>query len=226
MAGPAAAAGRGRLLTFCLIHGKWHTGSCWDLLAGSLRKHGHKVVAPDLPLHDPSATYEERAAAAVSASPRPAVVVAHSLGAAYAPLVPASLVVYLCPAPTGPFEGVPGAIRQGVQFPPADADGVSVWDPDAAVDAMYGQLPREMAEPLAARLRPGASAAGPYPLSDHPDIPSALVYASDDELFEPEWERRIAREVLGVEPVEIPGGHFPMLQDPWGLASLLDRLVR
>jgi pimeloyl-ACP methyl ester carboxylesterase len=182
------------------------------------------VVAPDLPLHDPSTTYEERARPALAAPPD-SVVVAHSLGAAYAPLIPCSLVIYLCPAPTGLFEAVPGGARTGFPFPPADTNGVSVWDPDAAVDAMYPRLPREMAEPLAARLRPGASARGPYPLTEHPDVPSALVYATDDEFFEPEWERRIARDVLGVEPVEIPGGHFPMLEDPWELARLLDGLL-
>ena len=35
----------------------------------------------------------------------------------------------------------------------------------------------------------------------------------------------MARELLGVEPIEIPGGHFPMLEDPERLAELLDRLV-
>ena len=36
----------------------------------------------------------------------------------------------------------------------------------------------------------------------------------------------MARELLGVEPIEIPGGHFPMLEDPEALAELLDRLAR
>jgi hypothetical protein len=40
----------------------------------------------------------------------------------------------------------------------------------------------------------------------------------------PEWERFVAREVLGVEPVEIPGGHFPMVEDPAALAAV-DRLA-
>ena len=43
--------------------------------------------------------------------------------------------------------------------------------------------------------------------------------------FRREWERFIAREVLHVEPIEIPGGHFPMLEDPAALATLLDRLA-
>jgi hypothetical protein len=36
----------------------------------------------------------------------------------------------------------------------------------------------------------------------------------------------MARELLGVEPIEIPGGHFPMVEDPERLADLLDRLAR
>ena len=35
----------------------------------------------------------------------------------------------------------------------------------------------------------------------------------------------MARQLLGIEPVEIPGGHFPMLEDPAALAELLDRLA-
>ena len=58
------------------------------------------------------------------------------------------------------------------------------------------------------------------------DIRTALVYAADDELFEPAWERFMARELLGVEPIEIPGGHFPMVEDPDSLGELLDRLAR
>jgi pimeloyl-ACP methyl ester carboxylesterase len=53
-----------------------------------------------------------------------------------------------------------------------------------------------------------------------------LVYAADDEFFEPSWERFMAREVFGIEPIEIPGGHFPMAEDPVALAALLDRVAR
>jgi pimeloyl-ACP methyl ester carboxylesterase len=53
-----------------------------------------------------------------------------------------------------------------------------------------------------------------------------LVYAAEDEFFEPAWERFMARELLGIEPIEIPGGHFPMVEDPDALAGLLDRLAR
>ena len=79
---------------------------------------------------------------------------------------------------------------------------------------------------MAARLRPMAMPPGEFPLPGIPDVPTALIYATDDELFEPTWERFMARELLGVEPIEIPGGHFPMVEDPDALSDLLDRLAR
>jgi pimeloyl-ACP methyl ester carboxylesterase len=36
----------------------------------------------------------------------------------------------------------------------------------------------------------------------------------------------MARELLGIEPIELPGGHFPMLEDPEGLAELLVSVAR
>ena len=100
-----------------------------------------------------------------------------------------------------------------------------VWDPDAAIDAMYPRLDPDTARALAQRLRPATSPPDEYPLPGHPDVPTVLVYATDDEFFEPAWERFMARELLGVEPIEISGGHFPMVEDPAGLADLLDRLA-
>ena len=32
----------------------------------------------------------------------------------------------------------------------------------------------------------------------------------------------MARELLGIDPIEIPGGHFPMAEDPAGLSDLLE----
>jgi pimeloyl-ACP methyl ester carboxylesterase len=200
-----------------------------------LLARGHDAVAPDLPLGDPRAGYEDRIRPALDALEGvtgDVVVVGHSAGSAYAPLVaerrPGSLLVHLCPR-LGPFNPPPGApepFRPGFPFPVDGPEGVSSWDPDAAIDTMYPRLPPEAARALAQRLVPAAPPAGDYPLPGHPDVPTAFVYATDDELFEPAWERFMARELLGIDPIEIPGGHFPMVEDPDGLAELLDRLAR
>ncbi len=188
-----------------------------------------------MPFDDPHADYEARARPALEALDGvadPVVVVGHSIGSAEAALVAEArrpvLLVYVCPR-FGSFAIPPGApdrFREGFPFPPKAADGRSVWAPAAAIEVMYPRLPRETGRELARHLRPGASAVGAYPLDRHPDVPTALIYATDDEFFTPEWERFVARELLGIEPIEISGGHFPMAEDPDGLADLLHRLDR
>jgi pimeloyl-ACP methyl ester carboxylesterase len=221
--------------TFCLIHGAWHESSCWDRLVPVLEERGHRVLTPDLPLHDPELGFEQRIRPAfdsLDGVDGPLVIVGHSQGTAYSCLVaaerPGSLLVYLCPRLNG-FDEPPGApdkFREGFPFPADRPDGTSVWDAEAAIGAMYPRLSQERARALADRLRPMAMPQGEYPLRAPPDNPSVLIYASEDEFFQPAWERFMAGELLGVEPIEIPGGHFPMAEDPEALGDLLDRLAR
>ena len=222
------------MATFLLIHGQWHDGASWDPVAGLLRTLGHTVLAPDLPFDAPAATYEDRARPALELAATAGddlVVVGHSMASAEAAIVAArrspSLLVYLCPR-FGGFpvpDDAPPIFRDGFPFPPRDEQDRGVWDPDTAVTVMYPRLVPDVARALAASLRPGASPVGDYPLNEQPDVPTALVYTTDDEFFTPEWERFVAREMLGVEPIEIPGGHFPMAEDSRALAELLDRLA-
>jgi len=223
------------MATFCLLHGAWHDGSCWEPLVEELVVRGHGAVAPDLPDGDPEAGFKQRIQPAVHALEDvsgPVVIVGHSVSSGYAALVaaerPGSLLVHLCPR-LGQFPLPPDApptFREGFPFPLRNAEGAVVWDPDVAIDAMYPRLEPDTARALAQRLRPAISPPDEYPLPGHPDVPTVLVYATDDEIFEPAWERFMARELLGVEPIEIPGGHFPMVEDPAALADLLDRLAQ
>jgi pimeloyl-ACP methyl ester carboxylesterase len=204
-------------------------------LVGALRARGLEAVAPDLPIDDAKTGWEERVAPALEALEGvagPVVIVVHSASSGYGALVAARLddplLVYLCPR-LSPFASPPDApavFRPGFPFPPRRPDGANVWEREAAIEAMYPRLPRDTAEELADRLRPTAPPAGEFPLPGHPEVATSLIYASEDEFFEPEWERFMARELLGVEPIEIPGGHFPMIEDPEALADLLDRLAR
>lgn len=222
------------MATFGLIHGAWHDASCWGPLRQRLEAMGHETVAPELPLHDPEAGYRQRAQPvieALEAVPGGVVVVAHSQSSSLGPLVadrrPLSLLVYLCPR-MGGIElppGAPAVFREGFPFPPALANGATAWDPEVAKAAMYPRLPPETARELVRHLQPMAMPPDDYPLTALPDVPTALVYATDDEFFEPAFERFVARELLDVEPIELSGGHFQMAEDPDRLATLLDRLA-
>jgi pimeloyl-ACP methyl ester carboxylesterase len=191
-------------------------------------------VVPDLPLQDPEAGFEERIRPALEAIDQVEgrlIIVGHSQGSAYSTLVaaarPDALLVHLCPR-LGGFEPPPGApnmFREGIPFPETRPDRTSVWDEDVAIEALYSRVPAPRASILAGRLRPMAMPQDAYPLRAHPDNPTVLIYAAEDELFEPVWERFMARELLGVEPIEVPGGHFPMAEDPEGLAELLVRVA-
>jgi predicted alpha/beta hydrolase family esterase len=183
---------------------------------------------------DPETTWEDRVRPPLDLledADGPIVVVGHSAASGYAAIVaeraPAQLLVYLCPR-LAEFDHPPGeprVFRETLSMPPRRDDGAIVWEPDDAIRQMYPRLDPGTAHELAARLRPTAPPAGEFPLDRHPDVTTALVYATDDEFFEPTYERFIARELLGAEPIEIPGGHFPMAEDAEGLADVLDRLT-
>ena len=225
------------MATFGLLHGAWHDPWCWGLLVDRLEAMGHRTIVPDLPLHDPAAGYLQRVQPMVDAlegAEDEVVIVAHSQSSALGPLVAdsragarsVSALVYLCPRMGGidlPDE-TPPVFREGIPFPQARSDETSVWDPVVAAEVMYSRLSPETAQELVRRLRPMAMPPDEYPLSEHPGIPTALIYAAGDELFEPSFERFVARDVLGIEPIELPGGHFQMLENPDGVARLLDRL--
>ena len=61
-----------------------------------------------------------------------------------------------------------------------------------------------------------------------PEPPAGLrvesILGTEDRLVNPDWSRRVARERLGVEPVELPTGHFPMITHPELLAERLAQL--
>jgi pimeloyl-ACP methyl ester carboxylesterase len=190
-------------------------------------------LAPDLPFEDPQTTYRQRVRPALEmldGVDDRIVVVGHSLAAGYAPLVadavPGSELVYLCPAPVGPFaqtEAPMRSSRDGFEFPPNGPDGTSTWEPEAAIAVMYVRLEPETARMVASCLRPGSSPADSYPLETQPDVPTTFVYAEHDEFFEPAWSTWAARDVAGLDPIALHTGHFPMIENPDVVAEVLNR---
>jgi pimeloyl-ACP methyl ester carboxylesterase len=63
------------------------------------------------------------------------------------------------------------------------------------------------------------------PLDVWPNVPASYIVCQDDRTFSAEWSRRACRERLGVEPVEIPGGHCPHVSRPTELARILDAMA-
>jgi pimeloyl-ACP methyl ester carboxylesterase len=221
--------------TFALVHGAWHDASCWEPLRELLARAGHRVVAPDLPCDDVAAGFDEYAAATIAAlgdGDEPAVLVGHSLGsdtiAVVAAARPVARLVYLCPRMGGFERGPdePRAFRRSFRWTGTDELGRTYWSAEDARRVMYPRLEPELAERAAVRLRPQADLRwAAYPLARPPAVPSTFVLALEDECFDVDWSRWAAGALLGVEPVELPGGHFPMLERPAELAELLERAM-
>jgi pimeloyl-ACP methyl ester carboxylesterase len=89
----------------------------------------------------------------------------------------------------------------------------------------YARLDATAARWAASQLRPDADH-GELELQGPPPVPSAFVYARHDEVFTTEGMVWAARQVFGVEPIEIETGHTPQLEAPNDLADPLESLAR
>lgn len=163
------------------------------------------------------------------------VLVAHSLAGLVAPLVAAAApvrhVVYLAAMLPVPGESVDDRARAGDRQTrrglgrgqTVHADGATSWQPAAAVARLYPDSPPELARWAAARLRRQhwRLTAEPSPLTAWPDVPATYLHCAADQVIDDGWARRAVPELLGVEPVELPGDHSPFLARPAALADLL-----
>jgi pimeloyl-ACP methyl ester carboxylesterase len=199
---------------------------------------GHDALAPPLPLNEPQATPSDHADAVAGALPDKAeiVVVAQSLGAFAGPLVaaraPVSLLILLAPMIPKPAETA-GEWWGNTRHADAIAEilkrhgPMSAWGPDAIAEVFLHDV-----DPAVARDNqryqgePGEGMfVEPWPLDAWPEVPTRVLIPRDDRLFPREFQRRVARERLGVEIDEMPGGHLPMLSRPRELAERLVELA-
>ena len=227
------------MTTFVLVHGAWHGAWCWELLASELEQWGRQSVAVDLPTEDPRAgatRYAELVARECDRAEGEVVLVGHSLAGVVLPRVarlrPLERLVFVCGAVPLPghsfaeqFSLEPIKAEPDMHATVSDENGISRWpDREVAIQALYHDAPRELAEWAASRLR-GQSQAAPRERFPDDGLPPAAecayVLCREDRMFAPEWMRSAARERLAVEPIELDGGHSPMLSRPGQLADAL-----
>ena len=225
------------MATFVLIPGAGTDPRVYEATIEALGDLGHDGAAPALPLHDEHATPSDHADAVASAVPRigELVVVAQSLGAFAGPLVTTrvtvSQLVLLAPMIPQPGETA-GAWWTNTRHDEAIADllarhgPMGAWAADALADVFLHDVDRTTAKDSQRFV--GAPGGGmfsePWPLDRWPDVPTRVLAPSDDRLFPRDFQRRVARERLGLEIDEMPGGHVPMLARPRELAQRLVEL--
>ncbi|NEK87824.1 alpha/beta hydrolase [Blastococcus saxobsidens] len=219
------------MTTFVLVPGAGGQAWYWHRLVPELVRRGHEVVAVDLPAGDESAGLDAYADAVAEAigDRGPVTVVAQSMGGLTAPLVcrrreVEALVLVNAMVPRPGETGGDWWTATG-----QDEAQSACWaalglpgEPDD--DAVYfHDVPPDVVAELLARPeeQSGRPFDEPWPLPAWPDVPTRVLAGREDRLFPLEFQRRVARERLGLEVEEVPGGHCVALSRPLELAEAL-----
>jgi pimeloyl-ACP methyl ester carboxylesterase len=220
------------MATFGLVPGAGGDASYWYLLEPELRRHGHEVVAVELPAGDDSAgipAYVDTIERALG-DRRDVVLVAQSLGGFSAPIVcarrPVDLLVLVAAMVPSPGEtagewwddtGQSAAMKALAERERRSAE----FD---LVEYFFHDVPDDVIAEVFARPEPvqsDAAFADPWPLDEWPDVPTRFILGRDDRFFPADWLRQLVIERLGITPDELPGGHLLALSRPVELAGKL-----
>ncbi len=216
------------MTTYALIPGAGGVAAYWHRVVPLLVSEGHEVIAVDLPGSDPREGIAEYAGRVIDAiGGRPGVtLVAQSLGGFTAAMVCARIeiarVIFvnaMIPVP-GETAGEWGAHTgsSAARIAAAQRGGYSTeFDVptyvlhDVPPDALVGVEERDQSE----RVFADACTFERWPA----DV--RAIAGRDDRLFPVDFQRRVAKERLGVDVIVVPGGHLVALSHPRELAAAL-----
>ena len=209
------------MATFVLIHGGGSTSWDWHRVSPLLGSAGHDVVAVDLPIEDARSGLADYVRVVTDAvgNRRDVIVVGHSLGGFTAPLVCDALqadgLVYLSGMIPSPGESF-------VDWWTNTGHDLEEVHDDPAV-SFFGDVPAPLADEARSRARDqqGKWMSSPWPGERHPATATRAILATGDQFFPAPFMRRHIRDRLGIEPIEIAGGHYAQLTEPQAVAAAL-----
>ena len=240
------------MASFVLIHGSWHGGWCFDLVAERLRAGGHEVIAPDLP----GMGGDEAELRAVSlqgwadfvanlcraAQQRPVILVGHSRGGLVisqaAETAPEAIdaLVYLCAMmlPSGMSRAEFKALESpnpafDAIISPVHGGAGSAVDPVSGA-AVFAQLaPAQLVAEAMARLvnEPHTPRSTPLQLTPerYGQVPRTYIECTEDRAIPISSQRRMQQASPGAKVVTLNADHSPFLSMPEELAQMLLSLV-
>lgn len=222
--------------TFVLIPGAGGDASYWDEFADALEARGHDAIPVDIREDNPALglpEYAELVDAAIGEHTG-VVLVAQSLGGFTAPMVTKRdalrmvvLVNAMIPLPgeapadwwenTGSSAARRAADEAAGRSGEFDLDTYFLHDlPDEAKARLLAGEEREPSDTAFAQ---------PCAFERWPDVPIKVVVGADDRFFPAEFQRRVAKERLGLDVDVLPGGHLVAMSRPGELANLLVRYL-
>lgn len=216
-----------------LVHGAWHSAWHWHRLVPELERRGWSTSAVELPstggdpekgMYDDARALREH----LESVDGPVTVLAHS----YAGL-PVSEVADTVPnvrhllylAAHMLEAGEADVTPLGGPWFPADSRLIPV--PDSARDALFHDVPGELADEAIARLRP-QSARSFTDEQTHTawrTLPSALIICDEDRIIPEVFIKRALTSKMADVVRHLPGSHSPFLSRPAELADLVDEVT-
>lgn len=219
------------MTTFCLIHGSTQSSAGWDLLVPELERLGHETVRTVLPndLLASATRYADLIAASIPEDLEDVVVVAHSASGLFLPLVPSRRTVHQLVFLAAVIPRLGASLLDQLKADPTMMNpewlGKNPVDNDqfAHQFLFHDCSPETGAWALTTRRLTNARQAvlETCPLERWPDVPCSYILCAGDRTIRPEWSRQAARERLGCEALELPGGHCPHVSRPRALAGML-----
>ena len=224
------------MATYALIPGGGGDPWEWHLLVPELEARGHDAIAVRLSAEDDSAGWADYADDIIDAvgDRSDLLIVAASMGGFTAPIVctrrSVDLLVLLnamIPVPGETFNAwwsnthwhaAQRAYHASIGLTPAEGEE------DAVI--YYHDLPTDLKEAARTRTWQDQSMTPldqPWPLTAWPETPTRVLGGRDDRMFPLDFQRRIARERLGLDVDEIDGGHMLAMGNPSKLADRLEQ---
>ena len=222
-----------------LIPGAGGDAWYWHVVAPLLTRQGHEALAISLPASDASAGLTAYADSVVHAigDRTGLILVAQSLAGFSAPLVCARVPVDLLvlvnamiprPGETG-NEWWSDTDQETAMRDHFRSIGMSRDDVDDDMVLYFHDVPPDVRAEAIRRGEPTQSMrpmSEPWPLDGWPDVPTRVLIGRDDRLFPAEFQRRVARERLGLGADEMGGGHLVALSRPRELVERLEAYRR
>jgi pimeloyl-ACP methyl ester carboxylesterase len=227
------------MATYALIPGGGGDPWEWHRLVPELEARGQDALAIRVPADDDTAGWSAYADAVIDTvgDRTDVVLVAASMGGFTAPIVCTRRAVdvlvllnAMIPQPGETFNAwwsdtESGAARRAyhasIGLTPAEADD------DAVI--YYHDMPAEVAAAAGARAWQDQSSKPldePWPLAAWPDTPTRVLAGRHDRMFPLDFQRRIARDRLGLEVDALDGGHMLAMSHPVELADRLEAIRR
>jgi pimeloyl-ACP methyl ester carboxylesterase len=235
--------------TFVLIHGGCHGAWCWYKVVPLLEKHGHTVIAPDLPGHGRDKTpvsavtlqaYVEKVCHILNAQREPVVLVGHSMGggtitqtAEYRPDKIKTLV-YLTALLPANGESMGDVLQRNTAsilpsyIVPAAEPGAMMIREEVLAEAFYGDCSAEDVALAKLMLVPQATAPLRTPLqtsaTNFGRIPRVFIECLRDHAHSLSFQRSVYAAFPGQQVIAMDTSHSPFFSAPAELAAHLAAL--